>query len=121
MAHHEANIKPVDIGAQHHQQNQQPIIKTEHILHHLILLHLDHTNVHTLLQTITNLLLDHRARHINKYAQQRQHALNNNHQQLDKKLGHDDQPVHRTHHPARHRLKIELTYRDWETIGRAHV
>jgi hypothetical protein len=62
VGHRIGRIQPFHIRARHHQRGQRPIVKPKHVLHHLVLMLLDHARVDTLFEAGSDFFFGHGTR-----------------------------------------------------------
>ena len=92
IAHVAFRVEPSHIGARRHQRGQRPLVEAEHVLHHLVLVLLNDSGIHTFLKTRTDLFFGDMARGVHIDTQHPQGVGGGARQQFDKGLGRCGQP-----------------------------
>ena len=109
VAHSAVRVQPGHVGARCHQRGQRPLVKAEYVLHHLVLVLLDHPGVHALFQAGADFFFRDVAGRVDIDAQNPQGVGRGARQKLDKRFGCYGQPQHGARHPAGHRFRVQLT------------
>ena len=102
-------IQPFNAGARQHDRREQAVIQQEDVLHHLVLMLLNQSGIHALLQTGGNFLFCHGPAGTVVNPKQFENGMGAEGQQPDKRLGPRSDPHHGTRHQARHGLGVKLT------------
>ena len=104
----QVEVETDHFGARHHQRADPPVVETEQVAHHGVLLQLDHAGAGAFGEHGVDLVLGHRRRRIFRDAQHAQQRMRRQRQQAHERPRGDGQPIERPRDQARNRLRVCL-------------